>query len=117
MTSKAFVYAAAVAALSFGSLSFAQDFNRRGQHAEPQRFEQHAPAHRHMHGNRGFESRQFDRYDTRRDRRLGVHTVCPADNGAVGLEGAGMMESGRNCRHPRERGRNCRNGRSRCKRS
>jgi len=74
MTSKALVCAAALAALSFGSLSFAQDFNRRGQPAEPQRFEQRGPAQRDMRGSE-FPSRQFGQRDMRHGHR--VHARGP----------------------------------------
>ncbi len=67
MKSTAAVCAAALAALSFGSLSFAQDFDRRGRHAEPPRFEQRGPAHRDM------RDRQFDRRDMRHDHRFERH--------------------------------------------
>lgn len=70
MKSTATVCAAAFAALSFGSLSFAQDFDRRGRGAEPPRFEQRGPMHRDVQGNRDFDSRQFDRRDMRNDRRF-----------------------------------------------
>ena len=61
---------AALAVLSFGSLSFAQDFDRRGRGAEPPRFEQRGPAQRDMHNNPNFNSRQFDRRDMRNDHRV-----------------------------------------------
>jgi Ni/Co efflux regulator RcnB len=61
---------AALAALSFGSLSFAQDFDRRGRGAEPPRFEQRGPVHRDVRDNRGFNSRQFEQRDIRHDRRF-----------------------------------------------
>ncbi|MES2955331.1 MAG: RcnB family protein [Pseudomonadota bacterium] len=70
MKSTATVCAAALAALSFGSLSFAQDFDRRGRGAEPPRFEQRGPVHRDMHDSRDFHSRQFDRRDMRHERRF-----------------------------------------------
>lgn len=70
MKSTATVCAAALAALSFGSLSFAQDFDRRGRNAEPPRFEQRGPAQRGMHDDRNFNARQFDRRDMRHDRRF-----------------------------------------------
>jgi Ni/Co efflux regulator RcnB len=67
MKSTALIYAAAVAALSFGSLSFAQDHNRGGRHAEPPRFEQRGPVYQN---GRDFKQRQFDRRDVRQDRRF-----------------------------------------------
>jgi Ni/Co efflux regulator RcnB len=70
MKSKALVCAAALAALSFGSLSFAQDFHRRGQHAEPQRFEQRGPVQRDMRDHRDFNSRHADRRDMRHSNRF-----------------------------------------------
>jgi Ni/Co efflux regulator RcnB len=72
MKSTATVCVAALAALSFGSLSFAQDFDRRGRGAEPPRFEQRGPAQRDMRDDRDFHShsRQFDRRDLRHDRRV-----------------------------------------------
>lgn len=70
MKSTATVCAAALAALSFGSLSFAQDFDRRGRGAEPPRFEQRGPVHRDVRDNRDFNSRQFEQRDIRHDRRF-----------------------------------------------
>ncbi|MBA4328637.1 MAG: hypothetical protein C0428_10460 [Polaromonas sp.] len=70
MKSTATVCAIALAALSFGSLSFAQDFNRRGPQAEPQRFEQRGPVHRDMQRNRDMHSHPFDQRDMRQDRRF-----------------------------------------------
>lgn len=70
MKSTATVCAAALAALSFGSLSFAQDFDRRGRYAEPPRFEQRGPVYRDMHDDRNFHSRQADRRHMRHERRI-----------------------------------------------
>jgi Ni/Co efflux regulator RcnB len=67
MKSTALVYAAALAALSLGSQSFAQDFGARGRHAEPPRFEQRGPAYQN---GRDFRHPQFDRRDVRQDRRF-----------------------------------------------
>lgn len=76
MTSKALVYAIALASLGTASLSFAQDHgrnDRRGRVAEPPRVEQRGPAYgfqpRHDAGPRGFDRRfesrspQFHRGD------------------------------------------------------
>ena len=65
MKSKALVCAVTLAALSFGSLSFAQDYDRRGRDAGPQRFEQQGPMHR---DGRDFNARHVDRRDARHDR-------------------------------------------------
>jgi Ni/Co efflux regulator RcnB len=65
MKSTATVCAAALAALSFGSLSFAQDFDRRGRNAEPPRFEQ-----RDMRDHRALHSHRAERRDLRHDRRF-----------------------------------------------
>ncbi len=70
MKSTATVCAAALAALSFGSLSFAQDFDRRGRIAEPPRFEQRGPAGRHMHDDHSFHARQAERRAMRQDHRF-----------------------------------------------
>ena len=72
MKSKALVCAAALAALSFGSLSFAQDFHRRDRVQTP-RFEQRGHGHGDIHGKRGFDSRQFDRRGIRQDHRFETH--------------------------------------------
>jgi Ni/Co efflux regulator RcnB len=60
------IVCAALAALSFGSLSFAQDFNHRGRGAGPH-YEQRGPADLHAHAQR------FDRRDLRQDRRFHSH--------------------------------------------
>ena len=72
MTSKALVYAIALASLGTASLSFAQDHgrnDRRGRVAEPPRVEQRGPAYgfqpRHDAGPRG-----FDRHAGYNDRRF-----------------------------------------------
>jgi len=70
MKSKVLVCAATLAALSFGSLSFAQDFDRRGRGAEPQRQEQRGADQRDFRGGRDAQSRQFDQRDMRQDRRF-----------------------------------------------
>lgn len=70
MKSTATVCAVALAALSVGSLSFAQDFSQRGRHAEPPRFEQRGPAQRDMHYTPHFDSHQADRRDLRHGRRF-----------------------------------------------
>jgi Ni/Co efflux regulator RcnB len=65
MKSKALVCAITLAALSFGSLSFAQGDDRRGRGAEPQRFEQRSSMHR---DGRDFNARHVNRRDARHDR-------------------------------------------------
>ena len=64
MKSTATALVAALAALSFGSVSFAQDFGRRGSQAEQPRFEQRGPASHDARGQR------FDRRDLRQDRSI-----------------------------------------------
>ena len=79
MKSKAIVCAITLASLGFGSLSFAQDFDRRGQGAQSSRVEQQGPMQqrygrdagprhvdqRDMRNNRHFDTRgsQFHRGD------------------------------------------------------
>ena len=65
MKSKALVCAITLAALSFGSLSFAQGDDRRGRGAEPQRFEQRGSMHRDGHD---FNARHLDRRNARHGR-------------------------------------------------
>ncbi len=65
MKSTAAVCAIALSALSWGSLSFAQDFNHnpRDRHAEPSRFEQRGPVHQ---DGRHFTPRPADHRDYQR---------------------------------------------------
>lgn len=65
MKSKALVCAITLASLGFSSLSFAEGYDRRGQGAEPQRFEQQSSMHR---DGRDFDARHADRRDARYDR-------------------------------------------------
>ena len=73
MKSKVIICALTVASLGFGSVSFAQDYGRRGPGDEPRRVEQRGD-------QRGFQqreagdaaSRDFDRRDARNDREFGA---------------------------------------------
>ncbi len=64
MKSKALVCAITLAALSFGSLSYAQEYDRRGRGAEPQRFEQRGSMHR---DGRDFNARHANHRDARHE--------------------------------------------------
>lgn len=80
MKSTAIVCAITVASLGFGSLSFAQGFDRRGQGGEWQRVEQprveqRGPMHRDYNRDRDgrdFGSRNFDHRDARIEHNLDV---------------------------------------------
>lgn len=85
MKSKAIICAIAAAALGFGSMSFAQTYDRRGPGGERPRSEQRGPMGRDGHdsGPRGMEQREnrnghhvgprgFDRQDARDDRQYGA---------------------------------------------
>lgn len=91
MKSKAIICAIAAASFGFSSLSFAQNYERRGPGGEPPRAEQRGPMGRDGHdsGSRGFAQRDnrdqrdnrngpnygnrgFDRQDARSDRQYGA---------------------------------------------
>ncbi|MBH2018261.1 MAG: RcnB family protein [Burkholderiales bacterium] len=88
MKSKTIICAIAAASFGFGSMSFAQTYDRHGQGNEPQRGDQHPPMGRDGHdaGPRGMEQRDhrdhrngpnagargFERQDADGDRQYGA---------------------------------------------
>ena len=91
MQSKIVISAITIAALSFGSLSFAQGFDRRGPGNEPQRHEQRGPFQRaedhgdrrdNDHGPRGFDNHR----DARNDRDFGARGPQFRRGGRIPME-------------------------------
>ncbi|CAN5172601.1 RcnB family protein [soil metagenome] len=65
MKSKAIICAIAAASFGFGSMSFAQTYDRHGQDNAPQRGEQRAPMGRNGHNS---EPRRMEQHDQRDNR-------------------------------------------------
>ena len=72
MKSKAIICAIAAASLGFGSLSFAQGYDRRGPGGEPQRYEQRGPDNNNFEHRDGRNGGNFDRREARNDRDFGA---------------------------------------------